>query len=225
MKRTKRNNRKTIMFVSLFLSCMAMVGVIFASWVIINPEVTQNESGTITVDTVVDESLGLTLEWVDSKNVIHYGSNSAVKDGKWLISNEGAVEVLTVTLKVTIANAKNLNTITTTAITSTGGETVDGKTGYAGAFSDNLVGALPTPSVGTVSSVDSDGKATCLITVTFTWGTAFGDPAQNPYDYYNDQEYSNELATDANTKLTNLATYLTGVQFSFTVSATAKASA
>ena len=204
-----------------------MIGVIFASWVIINPEVTQNQSGTITVDTVVDESLALTLEWVDSKNVIHYGANSAAKDGDWLISNEGAVEVLTVTLKVTIANAKNLNTITTTAITSTGGGTVDGKIGYAGAAEDNLVGALPTPQVGSVSAVDGDGKATCLVTVTFTWGSVFAKDGVNlnPYDFYNGSAYSNELATQANTNLTNLATYLTGAKFAFTVSATAKASA
>ena len=220
MKRQKRQQRRTVTMLSLILGCLAIVGVVFASWVIINPEVNAQASGTITVDEVVDSSISIEKAWADSKDTVRYGANGTKKTGDWLINNEeSAVECLTLTLNVTISNASYLDGITCSAVTSTGGGTIGEKTGYAGAFADGLVGALPTPVVGDVSTPDSDDKATCTITITFTWGTAFG--TENPYDYYNDLDYAT-YHEEAHTNLTNLKTYLTGATFAFTLTATSK---
>lgn len=220
MKRNKRQNRRTVTMLSLILGCLAIVGVVFASWVIINPEVNSEMDGTILVDEVVDSSISIETAWANGKNQVRYGANGTKKTGDWLINNESAAtEYLTLTLNVTISNADYLGGITCSAVTSTGGGTIGEKTGYAGALADNLVGALPTPQVGAVSAV-VDGKATCSITITFTWGSAFG--TQNPYDYYNKLDYAT-YHEQAQTNLTNLKTYLTGATFKFTLIATSKA--
>ena len=51
----------------------------------------------------------------------------------------------------------------------------------------------------------------------FKWGTAFG--GQNAYKYYNDQDYDDDLATEASGALGDLYDALNGVTYKMTIDA------
>ncbi len=55
------------------------------------------------------------------------------------------------------------------------------------------------------------------IKVEFKWGSDFGN--RNAYTYFNELEYSPELASEATTKLTNLYDALNGVSYKMTIDA------
>lgn len=85
---------------------------------------------------------------------------------------------------------------------------------------------IPKAAFGSVDTTDSDTakKATATIKITFGWGTAFGsEKPENPYNYYNKQDYSTELAKEANEKLTKLYNSLNGVSYKVTVTGTTAA--
>lgn len=85
---------------------------------------------------------------------------------------------------------------------------------------------IPKTAFGSADTTDSDTAktATATIKITFGWGTAFGsEKPENPYNYYNKQDYSTELAKEANEKLTKLYNALNGVGYKVTVTGTTAA--
>lgn len=85
---------------------------------------------------------------------------------------------------------------------------------------------IPKAAFGSVDTTDSDTakKATATIKITFGWGTAFGsENPENPYNYYNKQDYSATLAQNANDNLKKLYDSLTGVSYKVTVTGTTAA--
>lgn len=83
-----------------------------------------------------------------------------------------------------------------------------------------------TAAFGTVDTTVSDTAktATATIKITFGWGTAFGgENPENPYNYYNKQDYTYERAQEANKNLTELYNSLNGVSYKVTVTGTTKA--
>lgn len=209
------------------LSCASLVSVGFAAWVISQGS-EENVSGTIVADSVDNQTHQLTLTWVtDSTGATPLGSNPQVvyghpatmnTTGAWLTATGDKVEALTFYLKISCTNVNASNTIASVipsmpTVTSTGGGTVSGKTGYAGALTDTLVGALPTLST---EATNFDANGSFVAKVQFTWGTAFG--TNNPYVYYNALSVT-DYAADAATKLGNLDTYLTNANFALTVTA------
>ncbi len=82
---------------------------------------------------------------------------------------------------------------------------------------------IPRTAFGSVDTTDSDTAktATATIKITFGWGTAFGsEKPENPYNYYNKQDYSATLAQNANDNLKKLYDSLTGVSYKVTVTGT-----
>lgn len=85
---------------------------------------------------------------------------------------------------------------------------------------------IPRTAFGSVDTTDSDTAktATATIKITFGWGTAFGsEKPENPYNYYNKQDYSATLAQNANDNLKKLYDSLTGVSYKVTVTGTTAA--
>lgn len=83
-----------------------------------------------------------------------------------------------------------------------------------------------TAAFGTVDTTVSDTAktATATIKITFGWGTAFGgENPENPYNYYNKQDYTYERAQEANKNLTELYNSLNGVNYKVTVTGTTAA--
>ena len=180
-------------------------------------------SGTIVADTVDNQVHTLSLQWVTDVNggtqlsgnpVVTYGHPATMNaSGAWLTATGDKVENLVFYLKVTCTNVNASNTIasvipTNPTVVSTAGQ-------YANAASADLVGALPTAST---EATNFDANGSFVYTITFTWGSAFGN--QNPYNYYNAEgKTATSHGAEAAEKLGNLNTYLTGAAFGITVTA------
>ena len=147
----------------------------------------------------------------DSKDSITYGPKAGDYTYDWLTYDENdATESLTVTLVLTLENYASLKssqeatTISDISIAFAWEEAQ--MTEYIAARdTDKVVGALPTANALTLASfsdADEDGVYTATVTFTFAWGEAFG--GKNPMEYYNNQEFTNDLATEATENLTKL---------------------
>lgn len=70
------------------------------------------------------------------------------------------------------------------------------------------------------SQVGETSEVSCQVTLEFSWGSAFGSETPvNPYDYYNSQAYTEDLADEAVAVLEDINTKLADVAFKVTVSA------
>lgn len=202
--------RRIVTIAVSFLLCIGMIGAGFAAWVITGNTDT-DASGNIQVNAVVDNRLVLAVSWQDSKDSITYGPKAGDYTYDWLTYDENDdTESLTVTLVLTLENYASLKssqeatTISDISIAFAWDEAQ--MTEYVAARdTDKVVGALPTANALTLASfsdADEDGKYTATVTFTFTWGEAFG--GKNPMEYYNNQEFTNDLATEATENLTKL---------------------
>lgn len=114
---------KLTITIASILSVLVLVGVGFAAWVIINPNVGANADGNIEVDTVTDNSYEIKAEFLktgDANNgTIVFGKkdDSAITN-PWLTNNEKA-EKLTAILTLTAQNFKadSWDTIKTKTLT------------------------------------------------------------------------------------------------------------
>ena len=97
-------------------------------------------------------------------------------------------------------------------------------------FENDYVVAPTFSDVTTWSTIEGD-KASFSLQVKFNWGEAFdadGTPDENlednlnPIEFYNRQEFSNELADEAKTTIGNLFSYVSGVKFKLTLKAMVK---
>ena len=209
--------RRIITIAVSFLLCIGMIGAGFAAWIITgNTQV--EESGNIQVEKVEDNRLNMTLAWKDSKSTIVYGHDGVTYSGGWL-ANDGAEQILEVTLVITLNNYADIktkldnNTLTSFAIEFGWKDTE--MTKYTTALSEGLVGELPVPEdveitdFNAVTITEGEGEEAVETTVyqtevtfTFAWGTAFG--GNNPMAYYNGQEYTATLADAAKANLEKL---------------------
>lgn len=213
------------------LSCASIVSVGFASWVISQGD-SEVINGSISVDTVSDQTHTIvTAKLVSALDVttdaaktnVVYGTSSNAASGWLQNTDSNFLENLDFYLYVKVANVNASNTIasvlTVGQLTSTGGGTVDGKTGYAGAAeahwgnssNKSLVGALPTPTAS-ATNFTADGEA--WFSFSFTWGSLTNN--QNPYVYYNALS-AETYATEAATALDNLHTLLNGAGYTINV--------
>ena len=185
--------RKTLTLTLVLLSCLALIGVGFASW-IISANTTKEVSGNISVDTVTDNRLTIETTWLGNKDSIVFGWKEGTYANNWLKNTDSAyAENLSVTLVVTVTDAEG-NATAAKSVTAS----IKGDEKYTTAETANLVGSLPAASVEPV-----EGETGVYhVTFTFTWGSAFG--AKNPLEYYNSQSYTEDLAATAETKLESL---------------------
>lgn len=187
--------RKTLTLTLCLLSCLALIGVGFAAW-IITSDTKQEVQGNLVVDVVTDNRLTIETAWLDEKDAITFGWKEGNYANGWLQNNDANYkENLTVTLVVTVKNSKG-EAVDAASVNAT----ITGDDKYTAAKDANLVGALPTQ----LNAVKQEGKTGVYhITITLTWGSAFNN--LNPSEFYNKESYTPELATNAKTNLESLA--------------------
>lgn len=204
---------KLTITVASILSVLTLVGVGFAAWIIINPSVSADQNGTITAETVTDNSY--TLEAViatDDKIVFGAPAKMEAKNA-WLTADtetqkEDLSATLTLTLKYKDWNYVPLN-FSVTMKSKKGGEndTVFGdlvsknyitnpKISYPSGSTDTITndvemnGATSTVTIPKTAFPGYDDKditkekdVTLVITITFGWGDHFKVDTENVNPY------------------------------------------
>ena len=211
---------KLTITIASILSALVLVGVGFAAWVIINPNVNKEAESSITAEGVTDKSYTLDAAFAADEKIV-FGAPETTVTGAWLTNP--TKEDLTAELKLTLTYndwnviPDNFNiTIATTGENSVFNELRDGvKTenkakgfkiianptiayGETAATEIEMNGAASTIVKKAFKQVEGSNTATLTITITFKWGTN-----GNPYTYYNGQDYTT-YREEANAVLTEL---------------------
>lgn len=229
-----KNKKKSIFLASAILGSVALVSVGFASWVITSTPKPHAETGEIVVDTVEEKRISFvadSFKWTDNdsddtnNNKIIYGGKTYTGDKPVWLTNSTAnkQEHLSATLSFKVENYTEIEKITVDLKVMKGNE--DATANWATISTDSTetgyVAALPTiADITSFTAVDgSTTQGSASLTLTFNWGAAF--KGKNPIDYYNAQNYTDELATEAKTKLEGLKTALEGLSFKLTLAVVA----
>ena len=237
---------KLTITIASILSVLVLVGVGFAAWVIINPNVGANADGNIEVDTVTDNSYEIKADFVKTTDD---ATNGTIVFGKkddstittpWLTNTEKA-EKLTATLTLTAHNfqAGSWDTIKTkTLIVSmqTIKNSTEDNTGFDSLVTSKYITYPTLSGAGSVSKTltkwtdtveiplsvftdGTDGTKTYALTIQFAWGDHFKNTdgtVENPYVFYNKKTYADAKA-DANTALKAIHDALNGVSYKVSI--------
>ena len=227
---------KLTISIASILSVLVLVGVGFAAWVIINPNVKKEVGSTITAETVTDKSY--TLDAQITGGEIVFGAPEETIAGAWLTNptKEDLKAELTLTLTYNdwnvIPDDFNIS-MATTGKNSVFNELREGvKTegrakgfkiianptvSYGEKLNEEIVmnGAASTIAKTAFKKAESGNTATLIITITFKWGTN-----GNPYTYYNGKDYAT-YREEANAVLTELYR-LNTEQYKVTISGNTK---
>lgn len=210
---------KLTISIASILSVLVLVGVGFAAWVIINPNVKKDAAGNITAETVTDKSY--TLDAQITGGEIVFGAPETTIAGAWLTNptKEDLTAELTLTLTYNDWNVvpDNFNiTMATTGENSVFNELREGVKTESKAKGFKIIanptisdgdklnevivmnGAASTIAKTSFKQAKSGNTATLIITITFKWGTN-----GNPYTYYNGKDYAT-FHEEANAVLTEL---------------------
>lgn len=200
--------RKTLTLTLSILACLALIGVGFASW-IISAGTSATNRGSFIVDTVTDNRLVATGRWItitkdsgenevvtsdDNSKKVSFGAPAKMENTEaWLTNNndgtvnkDGTVEKLTVVYELTVKTKGD-----STAVTGLTSTEIISSLSCAATYEGYIV--LPTAVVSEV------GAGVYRLTLEFKWGSKFG--GVNPYEYYNEKTYTDELAQTALTDL------------------------
>ena len=196
--------RKSLTMILCLLTCLSLVGVGFAAWVITAPA--QGEApGNIVVDTVEDKRLSVAVELVGTNKDIILNGPSTNSVGTWLTYKGSKVENRSVSYKCTVSykdstkkfTAKtelNDPTVTFTAPKNTAYSTAVEKGCFALA-SGSVEGKTYTKGVNVSElTVNASGAIEFTITVKYVWGSAFEN--ENPFDCYSDKNISDDCGFD-----------------------------
>lgn len=189
-----------------------------------------------------DASLGVSADGTITDNRIKLDANSKfqtgfdsiafvpvvpVSDAKitspWLNADTlASAEKLTIKYDLIVTGGDNLTVSANASIVDEGKDTK-----FTSLIDEGIIGALPTNIKVSLTKENSSTGTTYKGTIEapFTWGTHFTltktNTPVNPYTYYNEQDYSDPLANDANesiAKLQNIQNY-SGLKLKYTVSA------
>ena len=225
---------KLTISIASILSVLVLVGVGFAAWVIINPNVNKDAAGNITAETVTDKSY--TLDAQITGGEIVFGAPETTIAGAWLTNptKEDLKAELTLTLtyndwnvipdefSVTMKTKKGKDADTVFNSLRDGTDPA-----LTGTLANKNFIANPKITYGSTTAVvtmngnavkiaktafpDYDattGKTVTLnITITFGWGTYFtveNTGVVNPYIFYNGKNYE-ETRAEANTVINAIA--------------------
>lgn len=208
----------------------------FAAWTIKNSTDSKEDTVLkITADaTVIDESLQLgECKWDENSSVKFLPVITETKLPYSWLSATGALSTEQLTATYTIAgtgapasravtiDAKFEDTTTASSGVKTYDELKNLGTNSEKTKGTGIVGELPKPIIGSNGAANTgsvtanaDGSFTASISVTFSWGAAFG--GKNPYEYYNSKPCTKDLATEAKTNIGYLD-YLPKCSFKLTV--------
>lgn len=195
--------RKLVTLGIAFLLCIGMVGAGFASWVVTN-NVTETVDGQISVESVVDARLDLTVDVENgAENPLVIGgptTQEGVED-PWLLFN-GEVEDLKIEVNLKLNNyadliaAKNAGEIDNIEIKVTLAEQTTDK---LNTFAGKKYIKLPTSMAVDLKLTDFDENGEKTVEFLFAWGDAFkleGETAGvNPWNYFNSFDSEAEATT------------------------------
>ena len=220
MKTMRKGKLSLIVKIASVLACFAIASVGFASWWIINyPEAKEYSAGSFNAYTVSEKEITFgDVTAVGNANIVFGTPASTSTTTKWLGSNDVATENLTAVLKfdVTLDSADRdaLNTyLSTIDVKFNAGDVYAGLVGntYVAApvVSYRVGGEDTDVKTGFTELTATDGKysiaapdtktATVYLKFDFGWGEA--TEGKNPYDYFNGQTYTAQLAEQAKTML------------------------
>lgn len=177
--------RKSLTMILCLLTCLSLVGVGFAAWVITGPA-EDDVTGNIIVDSVTDNRYTLTVV-ADQEDIRLTGPESATTG--WLTSNatETADLEVVVTCTLTKKSGETFNSVDDVNLAANFTEPTD----------DKYVAAKTAKCFEYVGSVISEEKLsddsktlTFKVTITYEWGEIFSN--SNPYTFYNNGKKSND---------------------------------
>ncbi len=196
--------RRTLTLTLCILVCVALIGVGFASWVITHED-TETQTGNITVDTVEDKSHTITVLTSDSEHdlAVHFGVPAtlpSLQDGKtaWLTNDATEKEDLVATFKIEVTNYESANV----AVAADNGFVVKNGDTVVDASTYNTLFTHKVEISGFTAKEGETTTGVATVTITFDYGSDFG--TKNPYEYYNNQDFTSEIANTAETKLKEL---------------------
>ena len=231
--------KKAMIMAVASLGSMALIGTGFAGWVI-SANTTADASGVMVAYDVKDQRLNAAKgKWkngvTDSpatgdKGKIIFGKPATMDvDDLWLTCDDkDGMEVQrlsdTYVFVVSTVDKENTGKFTVATDAVKGAFVVTDTTGaWAAATTteNNLVKANPTIAFDRTEYALVNGEATVEMTITFEWGTAFGN--ENPYLHYNKTTNPSKDLTD--TALANLEKVKALKDIAFTVNLSIKAAA
>ena len=177
--------RKSLTMILCLLTCLSLVGVGFAAWVITGPA-EEDVTGNIIVDSVTDNRYTLTVV-ADQEDIRLTGPAGATTG--WLTSNatETADLEVVVTCTLTKKSGETFNSVADVTLDADFTEPTDEK----------YVAAKTAKCFEYENSVISDQELstdkltlTFKVTITYKWGEIFN--YSNPYTFYNDGKKSND---------------------------------
>ena len=220
--------RKTLTMILCLLTCLSLVGVGFAAWVITAPA-EDSVSSDIIVDTVTDKRLTVDAEITSTAKNIIFGweaLESGVTDHNWLKNSDASMQQnLSVTITITVTAKDETidlkhSDLQVSVLSSAGTLTTGFNQGLLDAIEDKYV-SVPTGTIEATKVEDADAtdnKVQYTVEFTCAWGDHFkvGDVNLNPYQFYNKDAYSEEKGNDAATALSAIAA-IKGSKYSLTV--------
>ena len=221
MHKTKSAKFSLAIKIASILTCVSVMAVGFASWLILKPADDQYTTGSFTVYTVEDAQISFAIADNADGTVIFGKPNPATATTKWLKpSTQVADQDLAAGFTLTISSnnsevalqeyaeyayvrftpevaadfeqALDKGVITFSAAGSATGVTIQN----ASYDADTDYATLAIPLSGVTAT-----SLTVTVSFNFGWGAHFkpadAQSALNPYDFYNRSEYSTDLAADA----------------------------
>ncbi|MBP3504501.1 MAG: hypothetical protein J6K18_05185 [Bacilli bacterium] len=186
--------RKSLTMILCLLTCLSLVGVGFASWVISSGD-KETVSGNVVVDTVSDERIVLTVTEPGVKDIKFVGPSSTTTADGWLTTDNKAAN-LEVTYACTVSKKTGSFTSTSEIATPLATLVEPTESTYTTAKTKGCF-ELSTDVGVTAATLDKfyqgikistptleDGKIKFNVTVQYKWGSEFG--GINPFDYYNE---------------------------------------
>lgn len=186
--------RKSLTMILCLLTCLSLVGVGFAAWVISSGD-TETVTGNITVDSVSDERF--TFDAMPELAKIHYGMDNTSKiEGAWLTNEDTGKQNLKATFEVKLTSktalTNNEKATWDAAVDVTANFSLAAVGSQANQNSTEAVAAYEAAKTAKAISVPAENltvnfvsatttTATYQVVVEFAWGEAFD---ANRTDYY-----------------------------------------
>lgn len=207
----KLRNKSGLIAAISGLTAVSLLSVGFAAWVLSATD-EQTVAGTVQVETVNSNSVYLISNQAADGN-FKFGTPSneqisgytGLVSPAWLSFDAAGTEKLTVNVTCDVTNIASQADATAHVRV----KTFSASAGYDNAVTHNYVAALPAANTLTPTYVSGTQVS---FAITLAWGSAFG--GKNPYEYYNKQEKTSALITEAQTKLNGIATDLASVTYS-----------
>ena len=178
--------RKSLTMILCLLTCLSLVGVGFAAWVISSGD-TETVTGNITVDSVSDERF--TFGTMPTLAKIHYGmDNTTAIEGAWLTNEDTGKQNLKATFEVTLTSKTELTGVDKAtwdaAVAVTANFSLAAVGTQANENSAEAVAAYEAAKTAKAISVPTENltvnfksatatTATYEVVVEFAWGEAF----------------------------------------------------